>query len=483
MCPGAAVAVIQGGEVAYLRGFGIKELGGTEPVTPDTLLMIGSITKPMTTMFAAALVDDGHLGWNTRLVDVLPRFAAGDRTMTERLTVRDAFCNCSGLPGRDLERYFKTGKLTPEETLTALAGVAPVASFGEQFIYNNLLVAAGGYTAGVARGGGVDDLGLAYDAAMQQRVLSPISMKRSTFDPVAVRADGDYALPHAADLSGHLRPMPLEAECDVLLPVRPAGGLWSTTWEMARFVQTELTGGIAPNGRRVVSTENLAVTWAPGVAVPNLYGGPPEMAASMSHYGLGWLSGDYRGLRVISHAGGTAGFTAQVAFLPDADLGIAVLSNASALPGALAFTSAVHFRLLELLFDQSAEMDTQLSTLVEARAAGRPQLAPHVDPAAVAPYLCRYTHPTLGEMTIALRDNRLVLDAGKLASELRRRAVDGPSASVYLLHDPPLSFYSEAYGATVSFAGGIDEPRVTLTIPRNPTGPEQIYVFEPSRAR
>jgi CubicO group peptidase (beta-lactamase class C family) len=482
--PGAAVAVIQGGEVAYLRGFGLKELGGTQPVTPDTLLMIGSITKPMTTMLAAALVDDGHLSWNTRLVDVLPLFAAGDRTMTERLTVRDAFCNCSGLPGRDLERYFKTGKLTPEETMTALASVAPVAFSGERFIYNNLLVAAGGYIAGVAaRGGGADDVGSAYDAAMQERVLSPIGMKRSTFDPAGVRADGDYALPHAADLSGDLRPIPLEAEHDVLLPVRPAGGLWSTTREMARFVQTELAGGIAPSGTRVVSAENLAVTWTPGVAVPNFYSGPPELAASMSHYGLGWLSGEYRGLRVISHTGGTAGFTAQVAFLPDADLGIAVLSNASALPGALAFTFAVHFRLLELLFDQPAGMDAHLSALVEARAAGRPQLASHVDPAAVAPYLGRYTHPTFGEMTIAVRDNRLVLDAGELASELRRRAVDGPSASVYLLHDPPLSFYSEAYGATVSFTGGIDEPRVTLTIPRNPTGPEQTYVFEPSRAR
>jgi CubicO group peptidase (beta-lactamase class C family) len=363
--PGAAVAVIQGGEVAYLRGFGVKELGGTRPVTPDTLLMIGSITKPMTTMLAATLVDDGHLSWNTRLVDVVPQFAAGDRAMTERLTVRDAFCNCSGLPGRDLERYFKTGKLTPEETMTALAGVAPVASFGEQFIYNNLLVAAGGYAAGAARrGGGVDDVGLAFDAAMQERVLSPIGMERSTFDPAGVRADGDYALPHAADLSGDLRPIPLESEHDVLLPVRPAGGLWSTTREMARFVQTELAGGIAPSGMRVVSAENLAVTWAAGVVVPNLYGGPPEMAASMSHYGLGWLCGEYHGLHVISHAVGTAGFTALVAFLPDADLGIAVLSNASAVPGALAFTFAVHFRLLQLLFDQPAGMDAQLSALV-----------------------------------------------------------------------------------------------------------------------
>jgi CubicO group peptidase (beta-lactamase class C family) len=144
--------------------------------------------------------------------------------MTERLTVRDAFCNCAGLPGRDLERYFKTGRLSPEETLTALADIAPAASFGEQFIYNNLLVAAGGYAAGVAaRGDRAGDVGFAYDAALQQRVLSPIGMKRSTFDPAAVRADGDYALPHAADLSGDLQPVPLQAEHEVLLPVRGCG--------------------------------------------------------------------------------------------------------------------------------------------------------------------------------------------------------------------------------------------------------------------
>jgi CubicO group peptidase (beta-lactamase class C family) len=478
--PGAAVAVVQGGEVTYLRGFGVRELGGTQPVTPGTLFMIGSITKSMTTMLAAALVDDGGLSWDTRLVDVLPQFAAGDRTMTERLTVRDAFCNCAGLPGRDLERYFKAGRLSPEETLTALADIAPAASFGEQFIYNNLLVAAAGYAAGVAaRGDGAGDVGFAYDAALQQRVLSPIGMKRSTFDAEAVRADGDYALPHAADLSGGLRPRRLEAEHDVLLPVRPAGGLWSTAREMARFVQTELAGGIAPSGTRVVSAANLAATWAPRVAVPNFYGGPPEMAASMSNYGLGWMSGEYRGVRVISHTGGTTGFTAQVAFLPAVDLGIAILSNASALPGALAFTFAVHFHLLELLFDQPAEMDAQLFALAQARAAGRPQLASHVDSAAVAPYLGRYTQPTLGEVRITSRGDRLVLDAGELATELRARATDGPKASVYLLHDPPLSFYSEAYGATVCFTGGVNEPRVTLTIPGNPTGPEQTYVFEP----
>jgi hypothetical protein len=91
-----------------------------------------------------------------------PRQSHGSACLAPR--VRDAFCNCAGLPGRDLEHSFKTGKLGPEETLTALADIAPAASFGEQFIYNNLLVAAGGYAAGVAaRGDGARDVGFAYD--------------------------------------------------------------------------------------------------------------------------------------------------------------------------------------------------------------------------------------------------------------------------------------------------------------------------------
>jgi CubicO group peptidase (beta-lactamase class C family) len=202
------------------------------------------------------------------------------------------------------------------------------------------------------------------------------------------------------------------------------------------------------------------------------------MAASMSHYGLGWMSGAYRGLRVISHSGGTTGFSARVVFLPDQGLGVATLSNASSLPGALAFTFAVQFHLFELLFEQPAEIDAELSALVQARAMERSRLAPSVDPASVAPYLGSYAHPTLGDVTITWRGDRLVLDTGELASELRARAIDGPGASVYLLHDPLLSFYSEAYGATVSFTGGHGKCRVTLTVPENPTGPEQSDVFE-----
>jgi CubicO group peptidase (beta-lactamase class C family) len=474
--PGASVAVVQDGELVYLNGFGVTEVGSTRPVTPDTLMMVGSITKTMTTMLAASLVDDGVISWDTRLVDLLPGFAAGDAAMTTRLTVRDAFCNCSGLPGPNLELYFAGDALTPAGVLTLLDGVPPTTPFGEQFVYSNPLVASGGYALGVAAGGGADDVGLAYDTALRERVLGPIGMTRSTFQSESVLADGDYALPHAVDLSGELRPLSVAAERWVM-PLRPAGGLWSSAREMARYLQTELAHGVAPGGTRVASEENLERTWEPVVEVPNFYGGPPAMAASMAHYGLGWESGDYRGLRVLNHAGGTSGFTSEIAFLPEAGLGIVILANSlSITPIPLAFQYAVQFRLFELLFDQPAEFDAALAQSTSTQ----PTVAlGDVDPGAVAPFLGRYVNPELCEVAVALRDDRLMLETAGGSTELRPPANDGGGAITFLMYDPPLSLYSQAYGVTVSFAGGSDGSRLTVTVPANPTGAEQIYAFEP----
>jgi CubicO group peptidase (beta-lactamase class C family) len=296
-----------------------------------------------------------------------------------------------------------------------------------------------------------------------------------------VLADGDYALPHAVDLSGDLRPLPLTAE-RILLPYRPAGALWSNAREMARYLQTELARGVAPGGTRVVSAENLETTWTPGVSVPNYYGGPPEMAEAMTSYGLGWGNGEYHGLRVISHTGGTGGFAAEIAFLPETDVGIVVLTNELALaPIPLAFEFAVELRLFELLFDQPAEFDAQLTAQAEGLAASRsaPSLG-KVDPAAIAPYLGRYESPELGGVSLSLDGDRLVLNAGEINSELRPPA-DGSAETVYLLHDPPLSLFSEVYGVRVRFTGGAQEPRMTITVPASVTGPEEEFVFTPPR--
>jgi CubicO group peptidase (beta-lactamase class C family) len=59
--PGAAVALVQEGKVAYARGLGVRDLGTRAPVGVETRFMIGSLSKPLTALMAATLVDDGVL--------------------------------------------------------------------------------------------------------------------------------------------------------------------------------------------------------------------------------------------------------------------------------------------------------------------------------------------------------------------------------------------------------------------------------------
>ena len=100
------------------------------------------------------------------------------------------------------------------------------------------------------------------------------------------------------------------------------------------------------------------------------------MAATMTRYGLGWMDGEYRGRRIVTHAGGTSGFTASISFLPESHLGIVVLTNSFSLtPVPLAFEYAVQMRLFELLFDQPTDFDAQLMAQAKALKTSHPSPA------------------------------------------------------------------------------------------------------------
>ena len=205
--------------------------------------------------------------------------------------------------------------------------------------------------------------------------------------------------------------------------------------------------GVNPDGQRVVSAANLERTWQPSVALQAGPGTPPDMAAFAGHYALGWVLGAYGGQRLVWHSGGTLGFTALVSFLPDADLGVVILTNGSGT--ASPFTYAVQFRLLELLFDQPAAFDAILATSLAGAAAGRADLLAHlgeIDPAAVTPYLGRYTNPDLGEVALALQGDSLIWIAGAIRSQLLPRIDDDGAVTGYLTGDPAVGVQSTGGG-------------------------------------
>ena len=427
--PGAAIAIVQGDEVVHTAGFGTTQAGGAEPVTPQTHMMIGSTGKTMTSMLVATLIDDGVVGWDTPVVEVLPQFEVADSELTQRITLRNLLCACTGVPRRDFELFFNADELSAEAIIDQLSTFEFFTEFGEAFQYSNQLVATSGYAAAAADGAEYGNLFEGYARSLHERVLEPIGLDNTTLSFDEVRDRGMHALPHQQSIeSGAYEAIDLSVE-EILLPVGPAGAHWSTAEDMGRYLVTVMNAGVTPEGERVVSEENLRETWEPQVPV----------SASES-YGLGWFVGEYKGLDRLYHAGNTLGFTSEFAFLPEAEVGIVVLANAQQANG---FTGAIVTRLFELLYDVESEAESQAAFFVEQAQTSltqvRERLQDAVDPATVEPFLGRYSNPALGPITLEMEGGQLVLDAGEFSTNVRPLLDADGGLETYITYGVPVT--------------------------------------------
>src|SRR6267143_3329745 len=87
--PGVAIGVIQDGKVILAKGYGVRQLGKSVPVTADTLFAVGSMTKSFTAVTVAAMVDEKKLEWDKPVREYLPWFRMYDPVATELMTARD----------------------------------------------------------------------------------------------------------------------------------------------------------------------------------------------------------------------------------------------------------------------------------------------------------------------------------------------------------------------------------------------------------
>jgi CubicO group peptidase (beta-lactamase class C family) len=433
--PGAAVAVVKEGQVVYQRSFGVRALGRPEAVTERTLFMIGSITKPMTTLMEASLVDAGVLKWTTPVTMLLPNFALADPAATRRLELWHMSCMCVGMPRRDLEDLFEYEGVTPEQRIASMKTMAPTTGFGETFQYSNLLVAAGGFAAAHAFAPN-RALADAYASAMKERVFEPIGMASTTLDfRVVERAD--HAEPHSLDIDGVPHQIPLAYEHDVL-PIAPAGGVWTNLVDLERYVVTELERGVAPNGKRVVSEANLDERLRVRVG-----------SGGSDGYGLGIGVGHYHDLKLLEHDGGSFGFGTTMFLLPEHRIAILVLTNIRNGDDydQLPFNGVVVRRVIEDLFDGArAESQMRLDYLVERQRRAATERTTNLDRAPDAAWrkrlAGRYFNADLGWLT--LREDG-VIDAGEWKSASARR-IEGDGTVKLVLIDAAVAGWSFTVG-------------------------------------
>lgn len=406
--PGVSIGLVQHGKLVFAGGFGVRELGKTTKVDADTRYIVASNTKALTTLMLAKLVDEKKMAWDTKVTSLLPSFKLGDADTTEKVQVKHLICACTGLPRQDMEWLFQYQGVTPDGALGTLGTMQPTSKFGELFQYSNPLAAAGGFTGGHVAFPKLE-LGKAYDEAMRTRVFEPLGMKATTLDFKRAQ-QGNWATPHAPDVDGKPA-LALAALNQAVIPVRPAGGAWSTVRDLLKYVQMELDLGKLPGGKPYVEKDTLLARRAPMVALN-----------ADASYGMGLMVDKTYGVSVVHHGGDLVGFHSDMMWLPDANVGAVVLTNGD--PGWL-IRSIFQRKLLEVLYDGRPEADAQVAAAgkayYEQMAAERKLMTVPADAGEAGKLAPRYTNAALGELVVTRAGGKTVFDVGEWKSEVGSR--------------------------------------------------------------
>lgn len=415
--PGLAIAVVKDGRVVFAKGYGVRELGGAAPVDTQTLFAIGSTTKAMTAMALAMLVDEGKVAWDDPVAKYLPDFQLYDPYVTRELTVRDLLTHRAGLPNAD---YLWYGVDNPsDEILRRMRLVRPAYSLRSGFIYQNVMYAVAGRVVAAASG-------MPWADFLRTRIFTPLGMTRTVASLAEASRALNVAAPHYL-LDDTVRVIS-NAAVDA---VAPAGAVWSSVADMAKWMRFVLDSGRV-DGRVLVKPATFAEVVHPQTMVPASEFYP---TARLTHphwqtYGFGWFQQDYNGRKLDFHTGSIDGMVAIVGLLLDERAGVYVLSN-------LDHMEARHALMLKSLDlyaggpsrDWSAEMqklygDLRARAVAARKAADARRIAGTKPSLPAAAYAGTYSDSLYGTATVTMEDGALRLHSGTLAATLEHWQYD-----------------------------------------------------------
>lgn len=409
--PGAAVAVVKDGRVLLARGYGVRALGRPEPVDAGTRFGIASNTKAFTATALAQLVEQGMVAWDAPVVRYLPDFALYDPWVTRELTVRDLLVHRSGLGlGAGDLLWWPASTYGRAEIARRLRYIKPATSFRSAYAYDNVLYLVAAQIIERVTGRSWEDV-------IRERILLPAGMTASTVRHSDAARGGNVATPHA-EVGGRVRAVaPMTSD-----NTNPAGGINSTAADMARWMLVQLDSGrltdSAGRARRLFTPASARELWTtvtplpPNGPAPAGYG---HLRSPVRGYALGFFTSVYRGQYQLQHSGGLPGYTSLVTMLPDARLGVTVLTNAESAEAWRAITLRAVDALLGAsapdylaLFTRLRDQDraATAATLASARSARDTASRPSLP---LARYAGRYEDAWYGDVTVALEQGRLVL--------------------------------------------------------------------------
>lgn len=304
---GLAVAVIEDGEVSFVRTYGVVDRNTRIPVTPETLFRWASASKTVTGMLAAELSDEKLLdldrpvsSWQTSLH--LP----GDAE--KRVTLAQLLAHRTGLTKNAFDEKLEDGE-RPDVLRAGLAAAPLQCEPGTCHTYQNIAFDAASEI--LAEAGKTP-----FADAVQAKLFRPLGMKSATYGMNGLTGAQDWARPHRNNEVRTLK--------EAYWRVPAAAGVNSNIVDFAKWMQAAMGGRTD-----VLSADVLHIAQMPRVATRRLYSGDLARAITDAQYGLGWRSFTYAGHRLVGHSGAVDGYRATMIFEPATKTGVVAMWNSN----------------------------------------------------------------------------------------------------------------------------------------------------------
>ena len=306
--PGLAIAVVDRDRILWTAGFGVRDRDTGEPVTPETVFSVQSISKLFTAVTAMRAVEEGILDLDADVTDYLPDFTVNSRFSEDpvsRMTVRHLLRHAAGFPheapvGNNWDAYSPS----MEAHVRSISDTWLEFPVGTDHAYSNLGYDLVGYII-------QKQSGRRYQEYMREELLDPLGMTASFVDTAGQRLCPSCAAGHRTIFDS----MP------EYVPMTASGGVRATADNAARFAQFLLRFGETPDGARILGASSFDEIYRPT-------GQARDRGWPDRWFGMGVIVERGTGDDYLLHThGGGFGYRASLQWMPELGIGAAVFTN------------------------------------------------------------------------------------------------------------------------------------------------------------
>lgn len=335
--PGCAVVIVKGDEIIYMKAFGEKHQGQGDVVDTKTVFPLASVSKNITALLLAQLVEEGRLSWNDPVKKYIPELELASSEFTDTLTILDIASHRSGLPNfsADSIGYLEWSR---QEIIDNLKKIPFKSPPGKVYDYQNVMFGLLGLVIEKVLNKPLKDI-------YQERIFGPLGMKNASLGEVRPALTwwgkiknlgrGSDNIHYEENLTGlHDHTYPLTQARTIshntfLYTFPVSSGINASIEDMAQLLKCWLND-TRTNNTPLLKAETIAFLHQNHITVPMKENGGiqfPSSRVSHNSYGIGFFNHDYLGHSVWTQMGGMNGIRTLLSILPDEKIGIVILSN------------------------------------------------------------------------------------------------------------------------------------------------------------